>query len=175
MKKLFILFIAVAGFGVSSFGQGTVTRTATAAATIITPITLTKDVDLNFGNVVSSVAGGTVDLSAAASPTRTATGVSLAVANPGTVTAAKFSVGGASGYTYAITLPIGASPVTLTRVGNTETMTAGTFTSTPSGTGTISGVAIDDVIYVGATLNVGANQVAGSYLSTNFNVTVAYN
>ena len=52
-------------------------------------------------------------------------------------------------------------------------MTAGTFTSNPSGTGALTSGTQD--IAVGATLTVAAGQVPGVYTSGNFNVTVNYN
>ena len=168
MKKLFILFIAVAGFGVSSYAQ--VNATATSAATIVTPIAISKTVDMNFGNVSVNSNAGTVVLAPAG--TRSVTGGVTTPATAGTVTAASFTVTGESGYTYAITLP--ATATTLTRTGFSETMTADTFTSTPTPTGTLTGGT--QTLLVGATLHVGASQVAGAYLSgTAFTVTVNYN
>ena len=52
-------------------------------------------------------------------------------------------------------------------------MTAGSFTSNPSGTGTLSSGTQN--ISVGATLTVAAGQVPGVYTSGNFSVTVNYN
>ena len=168
MKRLFILLVAVAGFGVSSFAQ--VNATATSTATIITPISITKVTDMNFGNVAVSTSAGTVVLTPAGARSKTG-GVTLP-ATIGTVAAASFTVAGASGYTYSITLP--ATATTLTRQTGTETMTADTFTSTPTTTGTLTGGS--ETLNVGATLNVAGSQVAGVYVSgTAFTVTVNYN
>jgi len=52
-------------------------------------------------------------------------------------------------------------------------MDADNFTSTPSGTGTLSSGTQN--LTVGATLNVAAAQTPGVYTSGNFNVTVNYN
>jgi len=75
MKKIIIIAAGLIGFTVSANAQAT--ATATASATIVTPITINKDVDLNFGNVaVSAITGGTVVMAPAG--TRTATsGVTL--------------------------------------------------------------------------------------------------
>ena len=159
--------LSVIGFSSSSFAQAT--ATATATATIVTPISITKTVDMNFGNVaVQTATGGTVVMTPAG--VRTAfLGVTLP-AVPGTVTAASFTVNGQGTYTYAITLP--ATAVTLTNGANT--MTADTFTSTPSATGVLT--AGTQTLTVGATLNVAAAQAAGIYVSgTPFSVTVNYN
>ncbi len=168
MKKLFILLVAVAGFGVSSFAQ--VNATATSTATIITPIAITKVTDMNFGNVAVSTSAGTVVMTPAGARSKTG-GVTLP-ATVGTVSAASFTVTGASGYTYSITLP--ATATTLTRQTGTETMTADTWTSSPTPTGTLTGGS--ETLTVGATLNVAGSQVAGVYVSgTPFTVTVNYN
>ncbi|MCK9410879.1 MAG: DUF4402 domain-containing protein [Prolixibacteraceae bacterium] len=169
MKKLFILFIAVVGFGVSSYGQ--VSATATSAATIVTPISITKTVNMNFGNVSVNANAGTVVLTPAG--TRSVTGGATTPATVGTVTAASFDIAGAINYTYTITLP--AAATTLKHTNNTDQMTVDTWTSSPTPTGTLDGTGAQ-TLTVGATLNVGASQLAGVYTSTApFTVTVNYN
>jgi len=167
MKNLLALAIIILGFSAVSFAQ--VSATATATTTIITPIAITKSVDMNFGNVASSVTAGTVVLPAAITPTRTITGGVTLPATAGTVAAAKFTVTGLAGYTYSIAL----SPATVTLTSGSNTMSAGTFTSTPSTAGVLNSGTQD--ILVGATLNVGSSQAAGLYTSTAFTVTVNYN
>ena len=159
--------LSVIAFSSTSFAQAT--ATATATATIVTPISITKTVDMNFGNVaVQTGTGGTVIMTPAG--VRSTTGGVTLPAVVGTVTAASFTVNGQGTYTYAITLP--SSAVTLTNGANT--MTADTFTSTPSGTGALT--AGTQTLNVGANLNVAAAQAAGIYVSgTPFSVTVNYN
>ena len=166
MKKLLALFVVVLGFSAVSFAQAT--KTATASATIIGPISLTKVTDMNFGNIAVGTAAGTVVLAPAGG--RTATTVTLPAVT-GTVTAATFVVTGEGTSTYAITLP--ASNVI--RIGAAgATMTVNNFTSTPSGTGALTGGTQN--IAVGATLNVAASQATGTYVSiAPFDVTVNYN
>jgi len=165
--KLAFAAIALIGFSSSSFAQAT--ATATATATIVTPISITKTVDMNFGNVaVQTATGGTVIMTPAG--VRTPSGGVTLPAVFGTVTAASFTVNGQGTYTYAITLP--ATATTLTSGANT--MTATVFTSTPSATGALT--AGTQTLNVGATLNVAAAQGAGLYVSgTPFSVTVNYN
>lgn len=167
MKKLVILFFTLMGFTAGAYAQAT--ATATASATIVTPIAITKTADMNFGNVaVQTSTGGTVILAPAGTRTRTA-GVTLPTV-AGTVTAASFSVTGSGTYTYVITLP--SSDVTIT--SGLNTMAVNTFTSTPSGTGALTAGA--QTLTVGATLNVGAAQATGTYISgTPFDVMVNYN
>jgi hypothetical protein len=82
--------------------------------------------------------------------------------------AATFTVAGLASAGYSITLP---ASTTLTSGGNN--MTVNTFTSNPSGTGTLSGGGTQ-TLSVGGTLQVGASQPTGTY-SGSFNVTVTYN
>jgi len=168
MKKLFILFIAVVGFGVSSFAQ--LNATASSTATIVTPLKIVKATDMNFGTVaVDAVTDGTVILATAG--TRTFTAGAQIVPAIATATAASFTVTGQGAYTYAITLP--ASAITLDD-GSGHTMSVDTFVSDPSGTGALT--AGTQTINVGATLHVTHAQVAGVYTNaSSLNVTVAYN
>ena len=167
MKNLLVLAIIVLGFAATSFAQ--VTATASTTATIITPIAIEKDVDMNFGNIaVSPTLGGTVVLPTSGSRTKTG-GVTLPVVT-GTVSAASFTVTGEGNSTYSITLP--SSAITLT--GPSGTMTVENFVSTPSNTGTLNSGTQE--VKVGATLNVGAAQAAGTYTNeSGLFVTVNYN
>jgi hypothetical protein len=165
-NKVIIAMIFLLGPVASSFAQ--VTGTANVSVTLITPIAISKTVDMSFGNVAVGSSPGTVILAPAG--TRTATGgVTLPIVT-GTVTAASFTVTGSTTYTFSISLP--NSPLTINSGGNT--MTVSTFTSNPSTTGTL--VAGTASLNVGATLNAGTSQAAGTYTSaTPFSVTVNYN
>ncbi len=166
-SRLLIAAIILTTATSTSFAQST--ATATATATIVTPISISKTADMSFGNIaVQTSTGGTVVLAPAGTRTSTS-GVTLP-ATAGTVTAAGFTVTGSGSYTYTITLP---TTVTLTHSGGVETMDAGSFTSNPSGTGTLSSGTQN--VAVGSTLTVSAGQLAGVYTSANFNVTVNYN
>jgi hypothetical protein len=145
---------------------------ASVTATILTTISITKIMDMNFGNIsVQAQAGGTVILSPAG--IRSATGGVTLPATNGTVTAASFTVSGETIYTYSITLPL--SPFIITRASKDNNyMTVTAFQSNPSITGTLT--AGTQTLNVGATLNVAAAQPAGIYTSTSgFVVTVNYN
>ena len=168
MKKVILSAAVIIGFATAANAQAT--ATATASATIVTPITIVKDVDMNFGNVaVSATSGGTVVLPTTGVRTKTG-GVTLP-AVPGTVAAASFTVSGEANYTYAITLPSAALSIS----NGTATMTVDNFISNPASTGALNGTGTQTV-QIGATLNVGAAQAPGAYLSaTPFNVTVNYN
>jgi hypothetical protein len=165
--KLIITAFVLLASASSAFAQAT--ATATATATIVTPISITKTVDMNFGNVAVQVGtGGTVVMTPAG--VRSVTGGVTLPAVTGTVAAASFTVNGQGAYTYAITLPAGATTLT----SGANTMTADTWTSTPIATGALT--AGTQTLTVGATLNVAAAQAPGVYVSgIPFNVTVNYN
>ena len=166
MKKILILVVLFFGFAASSFAQST--DNATASATIIAPISIAKTADMNFGNIAVNASPGTVILATDGSRTKTG-GVTLPIV-VGTVTAAHFLVTGAISTTYAITLP-----TSITISHSTDYMYVDTFISDPSSTGTIGNPSGTQVIWVGATLNVGASQAAGVYGPGSFPVTVNYN
>jgi len=171
MKKGTKLILAALVMMVSASGvHAQATANATATATIVTPISITKTVDMNFGNIsVDPATGGTTILTPAGSRSSTG-GVTLPVTT-GTVAAASFDVAGEPAYTYAITLPAGA----LTISSGANSMLVSAFTSTPSSTGTLD-VSGAQTVTVGATLNVAAGQGSGVYTSVApFDVTVNYN
>ena len=173
MKKNLTLTLltaaALIGFSMSASAQDT--DSATATATIVTPISIVKVDDMNFGNVaVSATTAGTVVMTPEGG-TSTTGGVTLP-ATAGTVSAASFTVSGEGTYTYAITLP--TTDYTITHSTDASTMIVDAFTSTPSGTGALT--AGSQTLNVGATLNVDAGQSAGTYTNaTGFDVTVNYN
>lgn len=166
ITKISAIAILMIGFHSNSFAQAS--ATATASATIITPISIAKTVDMNFGNAaVQTGTGGTIVLTPAGGRTVTG-GVTLPVVT-GTVSAASFTVTGSGTSTYSITLP-----ATCTITSGVNTMIVNTFTSTPTPTGTLVGGT--ETLLIGATLNVSAAQAPGTYLSgTPFSVTVNYN
>jgi Domain of unknown function (DUF4402) len=166
--KSVALAILLTGSSTVAFAQAT--TTATATATIVTPISITKTVDMNFGNVaVQTAAGGTVVMTALG--VRSPTGGVTLPTTAGTVTPATFTVSGQGTYTYIITLP--STALTITSGSNTMSVTA--FTSSPTPTGVLSAGGTQ-TLTVGATLNVAAAQPAGVYVSaTPFSVTVNYN
>ncbi len=166
-----VLLVAGLSFSATAQSGDPVEETATATATIITPLTLTNAADMNFGNITATAAGGTVELAPAG--TRTATGVQLPNTS-GTVAAASFNVAGEASYAYTVNLP---TTHTLTEtIGSVATMTLGTFTSSLAGnSGTLDGTGIDSFT-VGSTLTVNANQASGTYTNASgFTVSVVYN
>ncbi len=181
MKKLLLLASAIILFaGMANNLMATdwnETATATATGIIVAPITISHSgTHMAFGNIaVDATTAGTVVLAPAG--TRLATGgcqVPVAATNKGTITAAVFTVTGEGAYTFAITLPV---TYTINHsVTFAESMTVTNFTTNgeTTTTGLLSGGTFG--LNVGATLNVGAAQLAGTYTNeTGFDVTVNYN
>ncbi len=162
--------VAIGAIGLAGVLQSSAqaaNTTATAAAVVATAITIVNTVDMDFGTVAEDGSGGTIILATDGSRTITG-GASVLAGSPGA--AASFNVGGEGNNTY--TIVITGDPVTLDSGGNT--MTATTFVTDPTPTGTLSGGS--QVLLIGATLTLGAGQATGTYLSaTPFTVTVAYN
>ena len=174
MKKVIAILIVFVGFSTYSFGQ--ITASSDAYATIVTPINLQWEVDLNFGNLAVTTVPGDVELvpSGNIPPTRNVTGGVTLPNVIGTVTAAKFSVTGTPMYTYAITLPASCIIKNNNGAGPAQ-MTVDVFTSLPTPTGQLNSSGLQ-TLYVGATVHVLSSQAAGIYKSpTPFNVTVNYN
>jgi len=160
VSLLFTLLVTGAAF--AQVGSSA-TATASAFAKVITPITITKTADLNFGTIISGPAG-TVTVTPAG--VETAAGASIVSPNPN-VSAAQFNVTGEPSTAYSISLP---SSITISN--GAQTMTVDNFSSTPTPNGLLSGLGAQS-LQVGARLNVLANQAVGSYSGT-FSVTVAY-
>jgi hypothetical protein len=168
MKKLMVLAVTVAGLAASTSTYASNVASATATANLVTAISIAKATDLNFGYAVPGVTAGTVVVPAAPAAIRSFTG-GVVLGNAGATTAAYFNVTGAPNATYSITLP---GPITIT--DGTNNMTVNTFTSSPVAAGTLTSGG-SQLIYVGATLQVGANQVFVAPFTGTFSVTVNYN
>jgi len=140
---------------------------ATANAKILAPITITTVTNLDFGAMFSAVGATSSTVSAASAAVRSG---DATFPTSSAVTAAKFTVNGTAGANYTVSLPVAAVP--LTRTSGAETMSVTAFTkSSTDGTEVGSGAAQD--IYVGASIAVGAGQVAGVYTGS-FTVSVNY-
>ena len=135
-----------------------------AEGAMAAPIQITKQMDLVFGRYATSVTqGGTVTINPETNG-KTVTGGVHDFGYPHQ--RAQFAVTGSGDEAYFINLP---NQITISAGGNSMTVNA--FTSEPSGMGhLVSGA---DTLWVGATLNLTANQPAGSYTG-QFSVTVNY-
>lgn len=166
--KIFLFLVVAFGFSATAMAQN-----GTASVTIMSTISIAKKTnDLTFGNIIPSASAGVVTVNTAGSRT---TLTNVTSPNENNISAADFEVSGTAGATFQIGVPANGV-VTLTRVGGGGTaMNVKDFTFSPanSPSPTLDGTGKATVL-VGATLEVGANQLAGSYTGT-FTVTAAYN
>ena len=163
MKKLLISAGALAALALSTpaFAAASNTAQASASVNIVSPLTLTKNSDLDFGTVVGPFSGTAVEISNAGTP------------NCGTLTcsgspsAANFTVsGGTANQALAVTVD---PSVSMTSGGNT--LVADLTTDLP---GAVSTDASGGATFgVGGKLTLAAGTVDGLYSGT-FNVTVNY-
>jgi hypothetical protein len=166
-----VALVCAANVGVSFAATAQVTTTGV----VVAPLTITKVLDLNFGKFMSgaAAAAGTVVVDTANAQTVTG-GVTTTTGLGATAKAATFTVTGQALSTYAITYP-----AQTTLAGPGTAMTIGDFTNAvdvgtvAAGVGTLPASG-PQVLSVGATLTVGANQTAGSYAGT-LDVAVNYN
>jgi hypothetical protein len=162
ISKFFALAIVMLAFTAATYAQ---TATADALATIVAPMTITHSTDLVFGNIIGTVAGGSVTIAADAAGTRSGT-AALIVNTSLATSSAQFAVTGSANSHYTITLPVGA--VTLTDAAGANPMSVITWVSSPDdATNPTIPVAGNFTLYVGATLTVPGNQPAGSYSTSN--------
>ena len=125
-----------------------------------------KILDLNFGNIVIASTSGTMTINPQNNFTSNTGGVSPL---PSARTRAEFLVKGKANMYFSVS--INTSSITLQNTGNSgqtltlslSNYTTGRFNSTGNG-----------YLYIGGTLNIGANQPSGSYQGT-FTVTLNNN
>ncbi len=164
MKRLLFLFIALSAQQFC-LAQASASATVESRATVIDPIQIDKSVDLDFGNVISAYNPGSVILSPDGS--RVAYGVEISSSIPGNVAPAEAVVTHGNN-NYAITLPTSFS--LYHQENPNQILVIDQFTVEA-----LTGENID-VLKIGATLNLEANQPAGYYTNdSGFNVTVSYN
>jgi len=164
-SAILLLFLLVSFLG---FSQASATSTITARVRVVEPIKITKSMDLDFGNVIGSFTTGTLTLDP--DGIRSVNGVQISNAVPGDVTAAEAIVTH-NNNNYSISLP---ESFTLYNSENPDQfLLINRFTVQPLPN---SGDEGSDILKIGATLNLEANQLPGYYTnSAGFNVTVSYN
>lgn len=169
MKKILALSVVLLAFSAGMFAQ--LSATATATATIVSPLSIVNAGNMNFGNVAVGAGGGTVVLTPAGG--RSTTGDVALPTVIGTVTPAIFTINGESATSYSITLP--AAAATITSGVNTMTVTGFSGDIVSPATIPVAGTA---TLRVGATLNVVGGQAIGIYTSLagdEFTVSINYN
>lgn len=147
------------------FGAEAATRSGTANAVTLRPLSLVKTEDLDFGTVISGPTAGTVTINANTGA-RTTTGG--AVASGGTPRRAEFQGVGRLGILSIVSI----SPAPTLTNGSGGSMTSTLAVEGGTGIRLFTGTGVQ-IFRVGGTINVGANQPAGDYSGT-FSLTVNY-
>ena len=139
---------------------------AKGSATVLHPLTLVKNQDMDFGILAVTTSG-----TAVLDPTTGAISTTGGVIRLGGTSAAALFTGAASGGS-VVNIKLPTQSVTLTRVGGTQTMALSNFTlDGPSKR--VMAKSSSFQFHVGGTLTVSAGQVEGSYAGT-FSVTAQY-
>jgi hypothetical protein len=144
-----------------------VADTAAGNALILLPISVVKTEDMDFGFLAVGATAGTAVLEPNADVLSTTGGVTAIGGSPHS---AEFA--GAAQSSAVVNIKVQNQPVTLTRVGGTETMILNNLTLQGQSKRALA-KAQSFKFRVGGTLNVAANQVEGVYNGT-FTVTVQY-
>lgn len=166
MSKLLKIFCIL--FSFQGLAQVTTSASVDARVRVVEPIKINKSVDLNFGNVISGYNPGSLILSP--DGTRVPNGVMISNATPGEVTPAEAIVTHGDN-NYSINLP--ESFILFNQDNPNQIITIDQFTVAPTPEAEIEGV---DILKIGATLNLEANQGSGYYTNPGgFNITVSYN
>lgn len=167
-KKFLIFIIALLGFSSTSFAQASVQAFGTIR--ILTPMTITKDLDLRFGSVITGNAAGAVVIGITGAAVRNMGPYTDITTGADSYGAAQFTVKGTPNERFGVSLP--DANVLLTGPGTS--LIVNTFTTDhDSSVDRLNGLG-EKIILVGATLHIPANQLAGAYSGT-FSVTVSYN
>lgn len=166
LRKILPISAAIAGMAMLPNTAQSATANATATAEVLAPITITKTVDMSFGDLYAdNLAIGTVALGT--DGTRTAGGA--VTLGPTGGAAATFTLTGTASAAYSITLP----GVAVQLDSGANNMLVDTFVHDAGGAPALDGTG-NGTFNVGATLNVGINQAAGTYVG-NFDVIANYN
>lgn len=160
------VFAAFALLVPATASAGPVSSAATGTAALLSPVSVIKNSDMDFGTLVVAGAGTAVIDPLTGSLTTTG-----AVTKSGTAAhPATFISTGSKNAVVLIRLP--TNPITLKRIGGTETLTVSTWTLDGATNRRIPGNTTF-TFAVGATANIAAGQVNGKYVGT-FTVTVQY-
>jgi hypothetical protein len=177
MKRLGIRSISlitlylVFAFAAEAQPAASSTVTGHITAEVISTLTAIETTQLSFGRFSPGPQGGKLILT----PESSISVMGSVWPGSGTHSAASFYVTGDPGVAYTVSLP--SDPVTITHLGSARTMTVEEWRSVPEaepGAGVLENGS--QVVYVGATLNVGTlnDNPVGVYTGT-YNITFEFN
>lgn len=159
--------IALSALATSALASGSVSTTANASVTVLSPITITKTQDLVFGQVVrpSNASPNTVTLDTSDTVTLTGLGNGSVVAS--TTSSAKFNITAPAATTYTTTQALTFAQTGLTSIA------ASLPVATTGALGTIPPAGIQEIRY-GGQFDMTSSTPAQNYTGT-LSVTVNYN
>ncbi len=166
LKLTLAALAATAAFASPALAQTTASEPAEARGTVLLPLTLTEDANLDFGTVLASAAAGTVNINSDSGVRTVTLGVTGVAINPGH--RAQFTGYGTPStqvnlsLTYPAFLVSGANVVGV----NSMSFDTGGATRTINAGGTFQ-------VGVGGNFSIAANQANGLYTGT-FTVTAQY-
>jgi Domain of unknown function (DUF4402) len=176
--KLTKLVLAIGATMMAAGALAADNATATATATVLAPVAVSKSADLSFGNFAATGSAGSVTIKTDGS--RVGSSVFLSAVNTVALSAAKFDVTGSGASTY--TIDYTGSDSALASTGTPADTMAYTMCSALTAAASCSGTVISGTltagaqsIYVGGVLTVGAAQAAHTDYTGTIKVTVAYN
>ncbi|MDP3869338.1 DUF4402 domain-containing protein [Phenylobacterium sp.] len=167
--------LLLTGAATSASAQATATASAQGSVTIFRPITVTKNVDLKFGNIVKPGAGtGSAAVAGDSGGALTVGGGVVDLASGDPSSAAKFTIAGEGGQIFTL-----AVDDSFDITNGTDTISVTTDQDTPDGDVTLSGALGDagdgtKIVYVGGSIPVAFDVSTGLFVG-NFNVTATYN
>lgn len=168
MKKITLLTISII-IGFSNFAFAQSSASASVFVTIVTPLQITTNSNLDFGIIATTGGSGSVVLHADNKGARNTSSNIIMSNSAGTVTAAVFTLTGQGNTAYSITMP--ASDLLINN--GAQSMVVNNFTCSASKTLSNG----KEIIYLGATLHLNDSQSLGTYsrLGMGIKVTVNYN
>ena len=168
-SKILCAALAATAFATPAFAQTVASEPAEARGTVLLPLTLTEDTDLDFGTVLASAAAGQVIINATSGLRSVSGGVTGVAINPGH--RAQFTGYGTPATNVSLSLTYPAFLTSGTNVVAVDPVLgmyfdAGGATRTINAAGTFQ-------VGVGGAFNIAANQPNGVYTGT-FTVTAQY-
>jgi len=159
--------VLASALATGAMASGSVTGTANASATVLSPVTITKTQDLLFGQVVRPSDANTNTVTLDTNNTVTVTGAGNGSTVASTTTSAKFAVTAVGATTYTTSQALVFTQTGLTNVGaSLPVAESGTLGTIPAG-GT-------QILDYGGHFDMSATTPAQAYTGT-LTVTVNYN
>lgn len=165
LLKIALATAAVSVFAVPALAQNSADVSTTGSTTILAPISIAKNTDLQFGSVVRPSAGTNDVVIDATTGARTLSGAGDAALTASTAGRATYTVTGQADATFSI-----STPATFDMANGGDTLTVTLASSAATGTLTAGTASFG----VGGSFPIDDDTTTGAYTGA-FDVTVAYN